>query len=91
MEKDAVILLVGNHVPLMGSISQRLEREPRFSMLGIAQTPEAALATLAQQPADAVLIDIDMRENRWPIVAKEINTVRPDISIVFLRHCQQIT
>ncbi len=84
LEEDVRILLVGSHAPLMGSIKARLGREPRFSIVGIAQSPETAIATLAAQPTDLVLMDIDVAEDGQFKAARAIRTVSPSVHIVFL-------
>ena len=84
LEKDVGILLVGNHAPLMGFIKERLGKEPRFCVLGIAHTAESATATLAKRPADLVLIDIDAAgDGHWE-VARAIRAAAADLHILFL-------
>ncbi len=67
----------------MDSIKARLGREPRFSIVGIAQTSEAAIAVLEDQPTDLVLMDIDSAGDGHFEVAQEIRTASPSIHIVF--------
>ncbi len=84
LDKEIGILLVGSHASLMGSIKARLAREPQFSVVGIVQTPETAIATLAERPADLVLMDIDLAGDGQFEGARAIRTVSPGIHIVFL-------
>lgn len=60
------ILLVGNHGPLMDSISARLAWQSSFCVSGILATPEAAVAVVRREPVDLVLFDIDSTVAEWP-------------------------
>ena len=79
MQRESVIrvLVVDDHEVVAAGFEAVLNREPGFEVLGVATTRETALARVAAQLPEVVLIHADMTGNGVDLCA-EIRTMRPE-------------
>ncbi len=84
MTETIKILLVDDHALVRGALSERLEREPRFEVVGTAGTADEALAMTVKYELTIILMDIDMPGMDSFEAARRIAEMRPQRSIIFL-------
>lgn len=84
MNRDVKILVVDDHALVRGALSERLEREPLFSVVCTAGTADEAIEKAIESNPDVVLMDIDMPGLDCFDAARKIMSLQPETRVVFL-------
>jgi DNA-binding NarL/FixJ family response regulator len=78
------ILVVDDHALVRSAISELLEREPRFEVVGTAGTADEALEMIVKCEPTIILMDIDMPGMVSFEAVRRIAEMRPEAKIIFL-------
>ena len=78
------ILLVDDSAALRGSICALLAQEFPGAMVGEAAAASAALALLAEERWDLVLLDLSLPDRGGVETLRELRTLRPDLPVVVM-------
>jgi len=78
------ILVVDDHGVLRDAVSERLQRELDFTVVGTATDGESALALAAETRPDVILLDIHMPGMFTFEAARQLKTLLPEARIIFL-------
>ncbi len=71
MKQPIRILLVDDHSLFRESLSRLLEAEPDFRIAGTCATCSEALAALAEEPVDVVLLDYDLGDEQGTVFLEQ--------------------
>lgn len=78
------ILVVDDHALVRGALSERLEREPAFSVVDTASDADEAISKAIASHPDVILMDIDMPGLICFDAARRIMALQPEVRIIFL-------
>ena len=78
------VLLVDDHPLVREVMSDRLQREPGFSVLGAAASADAAVGMASEHRPDVVVMNIDMPGLNCFEAARRITSAQPAVRLIFL-------
>lgn len=78
------LLLVDDHVLVRETLKERLDRDPRFQVAGLAENADAAIDLAFQTRPDIILMDIDMPGLLCFDAARRILDRLPEVRLLFL-------
>ena len=84
VKSEIKILVVDDHALVRGSLAERLNREPDFSVVGTAGTADEGIEKTAEFRPDIILMDIDMPGLLCFDAARTIASVAPEARIIFV-------
>jgi DNA-binding NarL/FixJ family response regulator len=84
MHGEIKILVVDDHALVRGALSERLSREPGFTVVAVASTADEAIEKSVDHQPDVILMDIDMPGLICFDAARTIETTSPASRIIFL-------
>ena len=84
MSAEVKVLIVDDHTLVRGALSERLSREPGLTVVGSAADADEAVGKVMTCGPDIILMDIDMPGLDCFDAARTIESMRPEVRIIFL-------
>ena len=78
------VILVDDHTLVRAGIRRILESQPRFEVVAEAQDGKSAVAAVAREDADVLVLDLNMNGLEGIDVLKEAKRHKPDLRVVIL-------
>ena len=78
------VVLADDHTLVRAGVRRILESQPGFTVVAEVADGDAALATLAERPADVLVLDLSMPGRDGFEVLRHARQVRPDLRVLVL-------
>ncbi len=85
------VILADDHAVVRKGLELIIDHEPGFELVGEASNGEGLMKLIRQQPADVLLLDLDMPRGNGLSAIKQIKKAAPDLKVIVLSmHPQQL-
>lgn len=85
------VILADDHAVVRKGLQLIIDHEPGFELVGEAANGEGLLRLIRKQPADVLLLDLDMPRGNGLSAIKQIKKVAPELKVIVLSmHPQQL-
>lgn len=85
------VILADDHAVVRKGLQLIIDHEPGFELVGEAANGEGLMRLIRKQPADVLLLDLDMPRGNGLSAIKQIKKAAPDLKVIVLSmHPQQL-
>ncbi|MBA4137954.1 MAG: DNA-binding response regulator [Opitutus sp.] len=85
------IFLVDDHPLVREWLAQLLKGEPDFEVVGMAEEPGPALATMRATPPDIAIVDLALRTGTGLDLIKDLRAQLPSVQVIVLSMHEELT